>query len=1509
MDIQENNSDSQDILYSKVIDSLEDSKNILHKKALILVKSLHSQYDSKSLIGIDGIQLYTKIFIDLLLKLVEKYSNVSEENLDDDELIEDNLNYEALIFTLAICCKQLSNKILHNVQLIKRVQTVINFALGNKNNSFKINIYCHKYVLNIIESFILSRTDNELNDMKDEIILFYKNIYMKIFISTMKMKKDFSNKEELNNMTFTIKELQSNLIKNICNLISKKGDLIKFTITGEIVTFIKEKIQNINNNLKIYNSKEKENFTNTMLNAVNKNEITNILLYLSGLIQFLPQQFFNDILKQLMTLIENLDSDDEDTNAKNNSNIDLMINCLLCIDMSVNTHETSEDFNEKMLTVLLNKNIFNHLRKNNDELNTENNNINENKKYNVNGDIYDKLIISYIKTISSVLIKVSNNNYFKSLQYFIGILSKYSEVLLASNSFVINSIFNVLQDTIQKLFDKTKISNLKISGVINTETQYTMNKFLEIEYLDINEKKTGITENNILSKISKIILYFISSRFKDKKIGYNLLLLFIEKINNAKQINKVFEEHINTLNEQILFDLSEINEKEKIKSDLHKIFIGKCFNYINSTLILKYYPLGILDYDIEKDDYTDSSNVWIISYIDKFLLKEEGIQTIEDYVKCFMNSLNELEHMIIKLKVSPTQQEKNENNKMDEEEDSDNDEKFEVNKSETKHVRDLKIKRYQLIMTQLFSQIVKFTNYCNNYSQYIDAFIAKFKGYFENNESCQFLVSNLYEIAFKFLYKIIYVSNKHNDKEAMKVIRENGVFFFEKILNLLLKNKLNKSETQLGYNVISQFCLVLTKQDIIKIIIDMIQKFDSTVNEIFNNNDDNKNNNKIINTKNNDKKQKEKNDKEINKLAIRLEISNYLLRNIDFTVNNPTNNNNNTDESNMVSILLQFFDKYFFFFSDNKNVKINKNGISSLQPLLTKKFFDIFYEIISKCNDIDYLLDIFSKFTKDKKGLTLISSKQQSKLYEFIISKIIKKYSDTENLKFENMNISLELLIALVSLTKDINKKVRNTAFDIIGNITSFCTKKNIFNDWLKINISLLSSKNSFVESSCINALARIFWENRDLNNTTNQIIENSEAVYAYFPFNNKEILKSIFLYIRVLLYIIKIHPINDKNKMDSVIHKIIFCTTQQMNEQNQKEFKVKMRNLFKNLIINYGYDYVKNEIDPKNENIKNFVQYVNKNIVKKFSSENNENTENLNNDVMLDNENNLIDEEEDFIKNEFYKNTKNDKENIEKKFYNKIGKLNINENDPNEERQKELEELKKKEISEKNSNLDKIEELFKKDNVELNNFFYVNPFATANYTKYDEQQINKENQKEKNDKKDNKDSNNKEDVFYDAKQGKFIIKDLEKEIEISKLNKKRKRMQNDEKLKEIEYQNNELLKQAKTKGKKNKKQNDDLDDLDNDDLDEDKITTKKKKVSNKNSGIKTFVDNDGKKTSHYVKYSGDEYKSKKGKGDKIIQGKYEPFAYIQLNPKSLNNKGERENNKIWSDIMKNGNK
>ncbi len=1502
----------EDIIYNKIQSALNESKNILHKKALVLIKSLHSQFDAKKLVGLDGVQLYTKTFIDLLLKIVDKYSDMSTNNLEEDELIEDTLNFEALIFTFAICCKNLNNTILHNNQLIQRIIKIINFGLAitkSKKIMFRVHNYCFKYILNIIETFILSRTNEELSNDKDEIVVFFKNIYLKILLICMKLKQEANNKDEyeIKNINFNIKDLHSSLLKIICGLIQKKGELVQFSIVYEVISYITNQIQNINSNLQVINNnqnKKEEDISHKILNTINKTEIANVLLFLSGLIQFLPYDFFNDILKQLITLIQNINPEEE-IEEKNDMNINIMINCLLCIDISFSIHELNEDVNEKTLTILLNKNIFSRFKKNiDDEFKEEKEENAKNKKYNISGDIYDKLIIAYLKAISSITIKVSNNDYFKSLQYFIGILSKYSEVLIESNNFVKNSIFSVLQNLIQKLFDIKKIEKLKIIPENNGKKE--KNK-INLEKLDINEnKKEGITENIILSKVAKILLYFVSSRFTEKKIGYNLLLLFIEKINAAKKINNYFNQHINELNEDIIYSMSEINLKDK--SDLHKIFIGKCFNYINSNLILKYYPLGILDYDIEKDDYTDSSNVWIISYIDKFLLKEDGIQTIEDYVKSFMEPINEIEHMIIKLKVSPVKNDDDEN--MEIQEDEDNDEKFEVNVNETKHMRELKIKRYQLIMTQIFMQIIKFTNYCHNYHEYINAFIIKFKGYYEKKESCQFLLTNLNEITFKFLYKIIQVAKKYNDENSIKVIRENGVFFFEKILNFILNDKLNKSETSLGFNVINKFCLILSKQNIIKIIIDMIQKFDAKINSIFNNNESNnndkKNNNKgVVETS---KKQKEKNDKEMNKLAVRLEIADYLIKNLDFIVKSPNNtNNNNTDEDNMISIVLQFFDKYFFFFSDNKNVKISKEGISSLQPLLTKKFFEIFYDIISKSNDIDYIFLIFNKFTKDKKGLTLITSKQQSKLFEFIINQIIKKNNSLKDITINNLNITLELLIAIASLTKDINKKVRNTSFEMIGNITSFCTSHNILEDWIKINLSLLSSKNAFVESAGINSLSRIFWENRNLEKTSETMIDNSEAVLAYFPFNNKEIIKSLFLYVRVLLYNIKSLPPKNKKIIDTIIYKIIFCTTKQMNEQIQKEFKVKLRNLFKHLIINYGYDYVKSAIDSKNENLKNFVQYVNKNIVKKFNNnQENEDNDKLDNTVMLDNDNNLLDEEEDYIKNEFKKINKPEKE-AEKKFFEKIEKLNIGDDDLDELRKKELESIKKTE-NKKEEKIDKIEELFKKDYVNLNNFFYVNPFASGNNEKYDEQKINKDKKDEKKNKKDEKDK----DVIYDTKQGKFIIKDLEKEIETSKLNKKRKR-KDDEKMKELEYQNQELKKQALLKGKKVANiMKDDMLDLNNDNSEDEEDTknNRRKKISEKEyKKVQTAVDSHGKKTSHYVKYSGEEYKSKKGKGDKIIQGKYEPFAYIQLNPKSLNSKGERENAKIWSELMKNDNK
>ena len=527
LNLDEEKQEMEDIIYSKIVSALNESKNILHKKSLILIKSINSQYGNDKLVGIDGVQLYTKTFIDLLLKIVNKYTDIKVNDLEENELIEDTLNFEALIFTLAICCKQLNSKLLHNNQLITRITNIINFALGIKikKSLFHVNYYCYKYILTIVESFILSRNNEELSNDKDEIVLFFKQIYMKILLTCMKYKQDMDLREEydLKNINFNIKDLNSCLLRTICGLIQKKGELVQYSIVYEVISYLIKQLQNINLHLKaIYNTQNSSNsdlIENPKLNAVNRIEINNSLLYLSGLIQFLPYDFFNDILQQLIQLIQIINPEEE-IEEKNETIINIMINCLLCLDISFSTHQLSEDINEKTLTILLNKNIFSNLRNNNkkDELNDDMD-INEenkknNKKYKISTDIYDKLIIAYLKAISSIVIKVSNNDTFKSLQYFIGILSKYSEVLIESNNFVKNSIFSVLQNLIQKLFDSQKISKLKISPNNNMNNE---NK-IQFEKLEINEeKKNKITEKEILYKVAKILLYFVSSRFTEKK--------------------------------------------------------------------------------------------------------------------------------------------------------------------------------------------------------------------------------------------------------------------------------------------------------------------------------------------------------------------------------------------------------------------------------------------------------------------------------------------------------------------------------------------------------------------------------------------------------------------------------------------------------------------------------------------------------------------------------------------------------------------------------------------------------------------------------------------------------------------------------------------------------------------------------------------------------------------------------------------------------------------------------
>ena len=155
-------------------------------------------------------------------------------------------------------------------------------------------------------------------------------------------------------------------------------------------------------------------------------------------------------------------------------------------------------------------------------------------------------------------------------------------------------------------------------------------------------------------------------------------------------------------------------------------------------------------------------------------------------------------------------------------------------------------------------------------------------------------------------------------------------------------------------------------------------------------------------------------------------------------------------------------------------------------------------------------------------------------------------------------------------------------------------------------------------------------------------------------------------------------------------------------------------------------------------------------------------------------------------------------------------------DDDIEEVRKKELELNNKKNKSEET--LDKIEQIFLKDNIQLNNFFYINPFVNVNKNNNNKSNINEKNK----------------DVVYDISKGKFIIKDLEKEIELKKLEKKKKK-----KLdlgNEVNLQEEKKIKYLKKKRVQNVlKDNNELDEI-KDEEEEVNKKNKKMKINEKES-------------------------------------------------------------------------
>ena len=1309
-------------------------------------------------------------------------------------------NFDTLIFTLTVCVKNLPNKIITNEEFIKKIIKIIKISLNKEENE---NIY--KYILKLNEILLLSQNKEILSNENNELIILSNNIY-KGFLNMLSQKNNINIKD---------------FLKSICKIINNKKNEIKFSITKNIIYYIKDKINSMYFNNNDDNNNNNLN-NNNLYTKISINEGENILKFLSGIIQFLSFDFIKDLLFELKKLI------------KFSENLIFLTNSFNCFEICLSIFNLDYDFLIELFNDLSNKNIY---------LISNNNN-------NINLDYKNLLIISYVKLLAEILKSLNKINKQKeAIKKFIYFFSVSIELINENDEFVKNSVYNVFQVLIENFFNKNNLNLLFNENKNNDD-------LLDIDLNKLNINMNNLNNNNnnnektdsILFKISKIFIYLLNSKLNDKKYEFNILLQFLEKINLNTDLK--YKENIQSINDYVLLSISDNNNSNENninsnENEYKKIFIGKCFNFIPAENIIQYFPLDLLNYEIEKNDYTENSNVWIISYMSKFL--KENVQNLNSFFICFSQVIFDLDYMIKKLNLSINNNNNNEKMEIENIED----EKYEIKENESKYLKEIKINRYKLILTQIYLNLFKFGNYFNNnnnnnYSQIVNQILTNFKSFYNNNNNLFTNENKKNEIIYKFIYKVINESIKNDKNTILILTNEENLFFFQKDLNLLLNNnKLQKSTIQILFNVISLYIKIIPLEKISKTISILLKKFSEILNKNYN----------------------FKNMKENNKFLMRIEILNYIILNMNFSINFSLteknynllikNNNKSTNEK-LIEILLEFFNTFFF-----------NNEIKNKFEKFSYKIFNLFLILLNKITNENFFNETYNEIYNNKNIINSISSKQKIKLFSLLFK------------KNKNFEISSKILINIATLTKENNIKIRNKSYELISFLTNFYIKNN-FDYFFKIMNSLLISENSFIISSGINVLAKIFWELKKID--FNFLYNNFTIVISLLKNNNKEITKSIFLYVRVILYLIK-NETNENKKM--IVNSIVFNTLNENSDEYLKDFKVKIRNLYKNLILNYGFENIKKMV---NEKYFNFIVYVNKNLVKKSDfnvddDDNNNNNENL----FVDNEN-LIDEEEEFINNQFKKNKKSNNKNKEEKIIEKIESLNIYDDDINEIQKIEKENYKNNnENNKQKKTLDKIEELFKNDNVKLNNFFYVNPF------------VNNNNNNNKN--KENKNKENKiKDVSYDINKGKLIIKDIEKEIELKKLNKK--------KLNNNLFEGNLLGKKIKNIHKDNLNLlNKNINDDEDDEIDEMNKKTKKRKINNKDNKIIYNNNNNKKISTHYVKYSGNEYKNKKGKGDKIIKGEFEPFAYIQLNPKSLNNKGEKGNIKIFENLMKNNNK
>lgn len=109
-----------------------------------------------------------------------------------------------------------------------------------------------------------------------------------------------------------------------------------------------------------------------------------------------------------------------------------------------------------------------------------------------------------------------------------------------------------------------------------------------------------------------------------------------------------------------------------------------------------------------------------------------------------------------------------------------------------------------------------------------------------------------------------------------------------------------------------------------------------------------------------------------------------------------------------------------------------------------------------------------------------------------------------------------------------------------------------------------------------------------------------------------------------------------------------------------------------------------------------------------------------------------------------------------------------------------------------------------------------------------------------------------------------------------------------------------EIKEETKKKGMLGKRKRD------NSQEEADRLKRQKREQSKARAGTMTKAKEEG---VHIVQHSGEQYKSTKGKGDVLKPGKFEPFAYIKLNPASLNKRNRDKAAKSFEGVITSGKK